>query len=702
MKADRSLARHLLRTKFVWLWAAVILVVVLVDGVTQRAHSPESISKVIAAGTPQPAETAAALDYALAPSFPAPEPGLAEALAALPELGSLDDAPSLPTSRLAQTGPVSLSPGNAEAWTCTDLAWQNCWLYLGQSPTFCYIDHNKRALVMLLNYPQYRSQVPVNVLPAWIYYRFWQWDAGSGVWLRGEWGPGFYQEAYSNAGSNATLFRSTIIDLNQNWVGGPPPFQMPLLLAGLAGPSWFAIEQYVVLSRLNESNLVFQQFVPFSNGSLLCGSNFSSFGLAPAAPAEAPVLVASAPTPPAGGQPPSFTFLPILVRPAGSSPAPTATPQPTPNWPGPPTPSSPPTLGNMVNADFEAGGNVGWMEYSSQGYTVVQAGPKGFSARSGQYLAWLGGAHDDVSSISQVVTVPASHPYLSLYLMGTSQEESCHYDRATIFVDAYHVGSIGLCKERNFHSWLRSQIDLNAFAGQTVTLKIQMETDASLLSSVFVDDLSFESGVLVPTPAPTQTPVPTDGTIKNPGFELGDNGDWKSYTQSGSSNIFLNSGAHSGNWLAWLGGTHQEVGYIEQTLTIPTDRPYLTYWGWISSEEPTCGGDYVWFLAGNTALYGYNLCAPYNNTAWGQGWVNLTAYAGTTQHIRIQVQTNSTLLSSLYVDDFAFAAAPPSASLSAPVDAQAAGGRTPVGATDGIPASGPVPVREHEEKEPIR
>jgi hypothetical protein len=127
--------------------------------------------------------------------------------------------------------------------------------------------------------------------------------------------------------------------------------------------------------------------------------------------------------------------------------------------------------------------------------------------------------------------------------MVTSQEESCHYDRATIWIDQYYVTSIGLCSAQNVHAWLRSQIDLRDFAGQTVVFAIEVETDASLYSSVFVGDLSFESGVLIPTPGATATPTPTSipatpvptatsvpagEEIRNPGFELGDNGDWES------------------------------------------------------------------------------------------------------------------------------------------------------------------------------
>jgi hypothetical protein len=658
---------------------AVVLVTTILLGIFWSIQSPQTVGKVVAAdaasplsnqtiqppdsprkdgvelATPAPPDS---LTVTLTSSYITATSNMSNPWATLPDLNSLEDVPPVPSSIPTTALATYENDAGIQAWTCRDYG--GCWWDGSNSyKSSCYVNLSKRAVGIELFFPIYGWLIPLAQGQAWAYHRFWSWNPTAGKWETTTWGAPTTQTVYSNMGSGHFLFRNTYFNPynSSGSIGGADPLMYPLPITGLTGPSWFMIQRYVYLSQLNEPPVGMSSWVTFSNGGNMCGANFPSAAQTGTEEEEL-FAIALAPTPPSGAYP-TFSFLPLIVRPSGSGIVPTPTPIATPYLPPPPTPSSAPITGNMQNANFDTGPHVGWTEYSSQGYPVVMPGPKGFNARSGQYLAWLGGAHNDISTISQALTVPVSHPYLSLYLMASSQEDLCHYDRAAIYVNEYHVASIGLCKSQNFHSWLKNQIDLTDFAGQTITLKIKVETDDSLLSSLFVDDLSFESGVLIPTPVPSPTPIPSDGTIRNPGFELGNNGDWATSTTSGAGNIFLHTGAHSGNWLAWLGGMHNEIGYIEQTVYIPPGRPYLTYWGWISSAETSCGGDYVQFFTGSTALYGYNLCVPYNSTSWGQGWVNFSAYAGTTQTIRIQVQTNSALLSSLYLDDFAFAASPP-------------------------------------------
>jgi len=57
------------------------------------------------------------------------------------------------------------------------------------------------------------------------------------------------------------------------------------------------------------------------------------------------------------------------------------------------------------------------------------------------------------------------------------------------------------------------EVDISAYAGQTVTLRIQVDTDADLNSNLFVDDVSFDI-----------LPIFADG------FESGDTSAWSSTT----------------------------------------------------------------------------------------------------------------------------------------------------------------------------
>lgn len=587
-----------------------------------------------------------------------------------PEINSLEsEHPPLPESFVSGIDLFELTEDGMMVNEVNDLP-PPYWTDFSQLPYYrsdCFADLNKRSLVINLAYPYLSYEV--NLIPgqAWVYHRFWLWNQTLGVWERGDW-QGPVTQVANYPGNQYVFSQKYYTPLNVGCVGNCSGTQLVVQLPigpGLTTPTWIAIDRYIYVSRLNNNPpFGYQAWATFANGSTVCGYDFSNLSRAENLTDDGSLVEVTAPTPPPNSGSPNFAYLPMLRKPGTSNPSPTRTPFITPTVVAPPTPAAPPTTNTLDNPNFDQGPEVGWTEYSSQGYDVIMNGPKGFGARSGEYLAWLGGVHSDTSWISQTVTVPVSHPFLTMYLMASSQEDSCAYDKASIMVDEYQVTTIPLCKAQNFHSWLKSQIDLRDFAGQTVTLKVQVETDATLLSHLFVDDLVFESGVLIPTLAPTATQIPSDGLIRNPYFELGNNGDWGSYSVKGANNIFLNNGSHSGSWLAWMGGLHDEIAYIDQTITIPADRPYLNYWWWISSAETTCAADLFWFIAGSTPVNGYYLCSPSNSTQWRHWYVDLSAYAGTAQRIRVQVQTNDSLLSSLYLDDFTFTASPPTSDLS--------------------------------------
>lgn len=579
--------------------------------------------------------------------------------------------PPPPENNEYEDFPVSLSNVLSNATSITDVSAgvqtqnfvsQTSWSYISDYPSDCILDFSKRALTIQLVFPQYMWNGSLgSSSEGLIWHGFWLWRPSSQKWEFTGWMGPIKQiaELIPNFRLYDVIFRNLAYDhygFNRNF----SVFKAVLPAgSGLSGPSWVMVERYVALKNIDGSYYTIPSKVIFNNGTMYCGASFPLSTQSNPEAEGAAMSAELAPTPPADVNFPTFTFLPIVLKPGNSNPDQLPTPTPFPTFPAPPTPFSPPTTTEIDNANFDADPNMGWTEYSKNGYSIIMEGPKGFSARSTPYLAWLGGVHNEDSSITQQMTVPDTHPYLSLHVMATSEEDLCVYDRAVIKVDEMEVAYFGLCKEYNNYNWLKHQIDLSNFAGKTVDLTLQVVTDNSLLSSLFIDDLSFESGVFIPTPVPSPTPAPTNNPIRNPGFELGNNGDWGSYSISNASNIFRLDGSHSGNWLSWIGGLDNEIGYIDQMIAIPQDKPYLTYWGWINSAETTCGVDKIKFFAGNTELFGYNLCSAYNSTQWGLGWVNLSAYVGTTQRIRVQVQTNSSLLSSLYMDDFYFAANPP-------------------------------------------
>jgi hypothetical protein len=55
------------------------------------------------------------------------------------------------------------------------------------------------------------------------------------------------------------------------------------------------------------------------------------------------------------------------------------------------------------------------------------------------------------------------------------------------------VNQYDLCSSKNTYGWTTHTVDLRAYAGQSVTLQIRVETNSSVNSNLFIDDLSFRA-----------------------------------------------------------------------------------------------------------------------------------------------------------------------------------------------------------------
>jgi murein DD-endopeptidase MepM/ murein hydrolase activator NlpD len=156
-----------------------------------------------------------------------------------------------------------------------------------------------------------------------------------------------------------------------------------------------------------------------------------------------------------------------------------------------PTSTAPPIV--LANPGFEEGPAQGWREFSSGGYGLIldRDFPSDVTPHSGAWLAWLGGVDDDISTIEQDVTVPVAAPVLRYWAWVVSAD-SCGHDFAWVFVDAVQiVEEFSLCEPANTVGWVQRSVDLSAFAGAAVTLRVKVETDGAFASSFFVDDFAF-------------------------------------------------------------------------------------------------------------------------------------------------------------------------------------------------------------------
>jgi hypothetical protein len=195
-------------------------------------------------------------------------------------------------------------------------------------------------------------------------------------------------------------------------------------------------------------------------------------------------------------------FLPMVRR---ASPTPPPTPTFTPTIMPSATASAtlvPPEPQGIVNGDFEAGA-AGWIHGSNLGYaTILPSSEIPVPPHSGSWAVWLGGAYDDISIVRQQVTVSAQRPYL-VYWHWIASEDDCGSDFGGVVInESVVVEGYELCNARNTNGWLRRGVDLSAYAGQTVWVEIRAETDDSLNSNLFVDDVSLEPNLLVAATEP--------------------------------------------------------------------------------------------------------------------------------------------------------------------------------------------------------
>ena len=72
-------------------------------------------------------------------------------------------------------------------------------------------------------------------------------------------------------------------------------------------------------------------------------------------------------------------------------------------------------------------------------------------------------------------------------------DDLCDADFAEVKVNGDSITSYSLCYDESTNGWEQKVIDLSAFSGQTIDLQIRVSTDQSIISSLYVDDFSFES-----------------------------------------------------------------------------------------------------------------------------------------------------------------------------------------------------------------
>lgn len=151
-------------------------------------------------------------------------------------------------------------------------------------------------------------------------------------------------------------------------------------------------------------------------------------------------------------------------------------------------------MADFVNGGFENGADGSWKEYSLNGWPLILMEEYLLAPpHRGRWGVWLGGDNDELSAIRQQVKIPSkkADAVMSWWLWIAS-EDTCGHDYFYLWInDSY--GRLDLCATKNTGGWARATSDLRDWAGQTVWVQLSVETNGSLNSNAFVDDVAFEA-----------------------------------------------------------------------------------------------------------------------------------------------------------------------------------------------------------------
>ena len=151
-----------------------------------------------------------------------------------------------------------------------------------------------------------------------------------------------------------------------------------------------------------------------------------------------------------------------------------------------------PTPGSnaLQNGNFEQGRNGAWTESSSNGYALITSNLPATPA-AGVYAAWLAGANNETSRLSQSLKLPAAAPklYLIYKYWAFSNESRCTYDLAYVYLNTTRIQSVKLCSSSNTNGWVRAVIDITKYAGKNYTVQFYAKSDSSIISHWLIDDV---------------------------------------------------------------------------------------------------------------------------------------------------------------------------------------------------------------------
>lgn len=143
----------------------------------------------------------------------------------------------------------------------------------------------------------------------------------------------------------------------------------------------------------------------------------------------------------------------------------------------------------LVNGDMETA--TGWNVQTNGNYELFS----NYQARSGERAAYLAGVNGAEDALSQTLSLPANHQVtLRFWWLINTEESSSGWDGLSLQLADANGSPLRMLfavSDRSAGtSWQQTTIDLSEFAGQTIQLRIEARTDATLSTDFFVDDMT--------------------------------------------------------------------------------------------------------------------------------------------------------------------------------------------------------------------
>jgi hypothetical protein len=126
----------------------------------------------------------------------------------------------------------------------------------------------------------------------------------------------------------------------------------------------------------------------------------------------------------------------------------------------------------LLNGGFENGRDGSWIEYSQRGWQLIldRAGLAGVNPQDGDWAVWLGGDDNETAILSQSIYVSPTATFLNFHYWSDSDDPSCGYDYAQVYLGTNLLFTFDLCAQTNTNSWVQRNIDISPYRGQTLQL----------------------------------------------------------------------------------------------------------------------------------------------------------------------------------------------------------------------------------------